>query len=102
MGRVVEVVIYDVNTRRKEDFDQMMNQWVQYLSQQPGFISSSYLQSLEKPRIHVQILEFEDKQMALQILDNYRMHVGEERFSEFFKILNRRPAIEYYKKIEFR
>ena len=101
MESVVEVVIFDVKKNRQEDWKKSMKQWVEFIEKQPGFISHKYIQSMDNPRNYVQILEFQDKPKAQKILEDYKLKVGEHDFEVFFSLLNKKPIIEYYNKVEF-
>jgi hypothetical protein len=100
MDSVIEVVILDSKTSMKEEFDAALKQWVEFLKKQSGYVTSTYLQSVDKPRVLVQFIEFESQEQATAILVKYRDYIGQEKFDAFNQLLNRRPAIEYYKKIE--
>ncbi|MDQ7826455.1 MAG: hypothetical protein RDV48_26875 [Candidatus Eremiobacteraeota bacterium] len=101
MQTIVEIVIFLVKPYRLDEFREAMKLWVSHIKEQPGFVSYSYLRSLNNPSILFQILEFQYKFVAQDVLEKYREKIGDEKFQRFFHLLQKKPTIEYYEKIDF-
>jgi hypothetical protein len=97
---IVEIVIFRVKPHQQDEFWEAMRQWVSHIKEQPGFVSYNYMKSLSDPGVLVQILEFQYKFIAQDILRKYQEKIGDEKFYRFFHLLHEKPEIEYYEKID--
>jgi quinol monooxygenase YgiN len=98
---IIEVVIFYVKPDRQEEFWEAMKPWVSHVKESAGFVSYNYFRSMSEPGMIIQILEFQYKFSAQHILKKYQEKVGDERFHSFFHLLQRKPVIDYYEKIDF-
>jgi len=101
LDTIVEVVIFHVKPHKQEEFKEAMKIWVQHIREQPGFVKYSYLKSVGVPGVIIQILEFQYKFIAQDVLEKYREKIGDEKFNSFFNMLHKKPVIEYYEKMDF-
>lgn len=101
MDTIVEVVIFHVKPHLQDEFREAMKIWVGHIMEQPGFIKYTYLKSVGVPGVIIQILEFQYKFIAQDVLKKYRERIGNEQFQRFFNLLHKKPVIEYYEKMDF-
>ncbi len=98
---IIEVVIFHVKPQKEEEFKESMKMWLSHIKEQPGFVTYTYLKSVGVPGVIIQILEFQYKFIAQDVLKKYKEKIGDEKFHSFFHMLHKKPVIEYYEKMDF-